>query len=377
MHKPLSEQWFSPFRHTGKGAMCRGNIEDKMKNKNQLTEEEISLFCLQTAYLLRAGVPLYALFSDGMSDMKNKKLQRAFALVGESIEKQNTLEKSLRNAGCFPEYACSMVALGEASGRLDEVLLALSGHYDKEKRIRAGVKQAVMYPMVLFFIMSLVVSLLVFRILPMFGRIFSQLGGTVSSAAQAMLDFGKGAGFFAFGIIIAVFFAVISIILYSKTEKGRLELEKIAVKLPFIRDIASKSLAVRFSSAMSLALSSGSCLDEAVEMSAEIMGNKTVGEKLNSLRADLANGISFGEFLEKTEAFPLMFTRMAAVGMQTGNLDEAMKKLSGIYADELEGSITAFINAVEPALVGIIALIVGMILVSVLLPLTGAMAAIG
>jgi len=366
-----------PFRHTGKGAMCRGNIEDKMKNKNQLTEEEISLFCLQTAYLLRAGVPLYALFSDGMSDMKNKKLQRAFALVGESIEKQNTLEKSLRNAGCFPEYACNMVALGEASGRLEEVLLALSCHYDKEKRIRAGMKQAVMYPMALFFIMSLVVSLLVFRILPMFGRIFSQLGGTVSSAAQAMLDFGKGAGFFAFGIIIAVFFAAISVILYSKTEKGRLKLEKIAVKLPFIRDIALKSSAVRFSSAMSLALSSGSCLDEAVAMSAEIMGNKAVGEKLNSLRADLASGISFGEFLEKTEAFPLMFTRMAAVGMQTGNLDEAMKKLSGIYTDELEDSITAFINAVEPALVGIIALIVGMILVSVLLPLTGAMAAIG
>ena len=92
-----------------------------MKNKNQLTEEEISIFCMQAAYLLKAGVPLYDGLSAGMSDMKNKRIQQVFSSVGESIMMQNTLEKSLRDTDCFPEYVCSMVGLGEASGRLEDV----------------------------------------------------------------------------------------------------------------------------------------------------------------------------------------------------------------------------------------------------------------
>ncbi|MBQ6837026.1 MAG: type II secretion system F family protein [Clostridia bacterium] len=348
-----------------------------MKNKNQLTEEEISIFCMQAAYLLKAGVPLYDGLSAGMSDMKNKRIQQVFSSVGESIMMQNTLEKSLRDTDCFPEYVCSMVGLGEVSGRLEDVFLSLSSYYDKEKRIKNSLKQAVTYPAALFFIMSLVVSVLVFKVLPMFARIFAQLGGSVSSAAESMMNFGKAAGIFALIIILAIMAAAVFVIIYGKSEKGKVKLEETAIKMPFIRDIVSKSSAVRFASAMSLALSSGSCLDEAMTMASDVMENSVVREKIIAVKNEIYSGISFGALLEKVEVFPAMFSRMAGIGMKTGNLDEAMKRLSGIYADELEDSVSSLIGAVEPILVGIIALVVGMILVSVLLPLTGVMAAIG
>lgn len=348
-----------------------------MKKSTMLTEEEISLFCLQTAYLLKAGVPLYDGMDAGMSDIRNKRVSEVFKAVSRSVMEYNTLEKSLRDTNSFPEYVCSMVGLGEASGRLEEVFMSLSSYYDKEKRIRNSLKQAVTYPMALFVIMALVVSVLIFKVLPMFESIFAQLGGSVSQTASMMMKFGQTVGIIALVIMILIAAAIAIIAIYGKKEEGKAKLEKFAMKLPVFYGITSRSAAVRFASSMSLGLSSGLGLDESMDMAAKVMENGIVRERINSVRDELASGIGFGALLEKIEIFPAMFSRMAGIGMKTGNLDETMKRLSGIYADELEDSVGNLIAAVEPVLVGTIALIVGMILVSVLLPLTGIMASIG
>lgn len=348
-----------------------------MKNKNKLTEEEISIFCMQMAYLLKAGVPLYDGLSAGMDEAGGKRITQVLHQVSESYMMQSTLEKSMRDTNAFPEYVCSMVSLGETSGRLEEVFASLADYYDKEKRVRNSLKQAVTYPVALFFIMSLVVSLLVFKVLPMFESIFSQLGGSVSAAAASMLRFGKTAGLAALWVIVALMIIVVIAIFYGKTEKGRKVMEDLAMKLPITRGIVRKGSAVRFAQAMSLALASGSGLDEAVGMAADVMDSSMVRERINHVRPELMSGIGFGALLEKADVFPGMFCRMAGIGMKTGNLDGAMKKLSGVYADDLENSVGNLISTVEPVLVGVIALIVGMILISVLLPLTGVMAAIG
>ncbi|MBR4878828.1 MAG: type II secretion system F family protein [Clostridia bacterium] len=347
------------------------------RNKNILAEEDISLFCLQTAYLLKAGVPLYDGLATGMDEVKNKKVKEVFIKIGDSVLMQNTLAQSIRDTEAFPEYVCSMVELGEMSGRLEDVLTSLSEYYDKEKRIKSQLRQAVTYPASLFCIMSVVVSVLVFKVLPMFENVFRQLGGAVSDSAGAMMRFGKTAGILSLAFILLILASAGLVIAYSRKESGRAKLEKLSVKLPFVKDIVSKSAAVRFASSMSLALSSGAGLDESMEMAAKITENSIVREKIDEARGLIYSGISFGEVLDKANIFPAMFSRIAGIGMKTGNLEGSMKKLSGIYADELEESVGNLIATVEPVLVGIIALVVGMILISVLLPLTGVMASIG
>lgn len=354
------------------------NKVDKSKNsKGSLDATEISMFCTQIALVLKAGIPLYDGISDVYEDLEEEKVKQAMEIVNKELCENKSLKLSIEKSNAFPEYVVNMVGIGEMSGKLEEVMLALADYYIREKRTKERIKNAVIYPIMLFIMLSAVVVLLMTKILPVFQDIFKQLGGEVSIAAVRMMDFGVVAGGAALFFIAAVIIITVILMISSKTEKGALFGQKFIVSFPFTKKVASKVLAHRFASAMELMLSSGVNTDEALDMTKGIIQNKYIENKIDECNEMVRKGQSLTEAIRALKIFPSLFTRMLEVGFKTGSVSDVMKKLTEIYEEEIDNSLNNMTSMIEPCLVGILAIIIGAILISVMLPLVGVMSSIG
>lgn len=161
------------------------------------------------------------------------------------------------------------------------------------------------------------------------------------------------------------------------TDKGRARLSRIYEALPFIGDLSAKIGVARFASAMSLMLSSGLDIDQALHMSEELVNNQTMKAKIAGMKELVAQGASFADGLVEMKVFSGVYASMLSVGFKTGAVDTVMKKIAQRYEEEINQRISALISVLEPTLIAILSVIVGMILLSVMLPLMGIMSSIG
>ncbi len=349
-----------------------------MKDKNRyLSNDEISMFFLQISYILKAGVPLYDGIEGGIDTMKNGRLKAAAAEISKKLGEGVSFADCLKESGVFPPYVTAMAEIGETSGRLEEVSTSLAEYYEREKITAAKMKNAVMYPFLLFCLMSVVVLVLVFKVLPMFEKIFAQMGGDISGNAGRMMRMGINAGTAAVCAVAVIVIAIALVFVLSRGEKGRKRLWGFLLKCRLTKNLAKKMAARRFSSAMSLMLSGGVDINTALELSKAVLTDYNLDHSAEGIAHALNEGASFAEALRKSGIFPENFARMADIGMKTGSADSVMEKLSGIYDEEIDIALENAMSLIEPVLVGLISLVIGMILIAVLLPLTGVMASIG
>jgi len=354
--------------------MDHGN---KKNHRHALNVLEISIFCHQMALILKSGIspaeglPLIA------NEAINPVLKGALSAASLDVEKGKSLYVALENTQVFPRYFMTMINLGELSGMLETVMENLSEYYEKEDRLRKKLRNALTYPALLLILMSGVIVLLVVEVLPMFAKILESLGGDLPVATQVLLGtsaFVGRFGLFAFGVIVIFF-----IVFYARlqTEKGRIHWDAIKLRLPIIGRVLIKVSASRFSNGLALVLLSGMELVNGLPVVRDLMDNKKVKAMMEVLIKDLAQGTDLGTALENIALFPPLFTHMIRIGQKTGELDTMMKKISGIYDNEVENSLQNMTNAIEPILVIILSAIVGLILLAVMLPLIRIMGTIG
>lgn len=353
------------------------NSKVETGKKGKIPPSETAMFCEQVSLILKAGIPLY----DGMETLcesiEDSRSRKAFERISEQVNESGSLYQAVKRAGFFPDYMVNMIHIGEEAGKMDDVLESLGQYYQREHSVRKSIQSAVVYPMILILMMSAVIAVLVGKVMPVFEQVFKNLGTDMSASGKAIMSFGMTAGKAALAAAIVLFVIAAGIYLLSRTSRGSEILGGIYGKIPFLRELNNKIAAARFASVLSMMLSSGYELERALEMAPDIVTDPLAKKKITECGKLMKEGVSFPEALSKIKLFALLHARMIHVGFKAGQLDTVMKRLTGLYEEEVNDTIARLVSFIEPALVAVLSIIIGGILVSVMLPLASIMSSIG
>jgi type IV pilus assembly protein PilC len=349
----------------------------KNEKVKKLTSEELAYFCTQLALIMKSGINL----NDGLvmmlDDANDSHHASIISKLSKSINEHKRLHVSLEETKAFPEYLVSMVEIGETSGHLESVLEGLAAHYTREANLKSSVKSAIMQPILLLLLMSAVVAVLLIKVLPIFKDVFVQINSQLSNASSAAIQFGTHAGVVVLIVIGIIILLTLLAYFISFTSKGKSFLMKVFSKAFYFRGLTEKISVSRFSSAMSLMLSSGFNNCEALSLGKNVVSNPIVKSKLFNCEGKLQNNESFAQAITETGLFPPIYAQLIRISYKSGALDSAWNQIAEKYDYEVNESLENLVSFIEPLLVGVLTIIIGVILVSVLLPLMGIMSSIG
>ena len=338
----------------------------------------LPVFCRELHQLVRSGIPIAEGLAMLREDETDPDTRAWLETLCRSTEEGMPLASALRETEAFPAYMTDMVALAEDTGRLEDVLLSLQRHYDRQLRMAADIKGAVAVPVTLFAVMVAVVVLLVTQVLPVFDRVFAQLGVRMGAVATGMMNAGAvlakaGTGLAVVLVILAAAGLVVAAV-PSLREKFTLWFRRRWGG----RGILGQMAVSRFASSMSMAVSSGMSMEESVEVSAKLCGGaKEIDEKTERCRQDIENGGSPADALSSSGMFTGRDCRLLKLAEQTGSLPETLEDLAQRQEEESLRHIDRVVSAIEPAIVVVTSALAGVILLSVMLPLMGLLSTIG
>jgi type IV pilus assembly protein PilC len=343
----------------------------------KLSSYEISSFCRQMSLLLKAGIDPASgidILEQDTQDSSGKKILESISHVLHSGEKFHV---ALSMSNVFPDYVVHMVTIGEESGNMDTVMESLADYYDREENIESSIKSAVSYPLIMVFMMLVVVMVLIIKVLPIFQQVFAQLGTSMNGFAQSLLTMGNALN--RYSVLLVAILVVIALLFFyfGNTSSGRANLRKLMLKFGPTKKLMNDLELERFASGMVLTLSSGMDTYEGLSLVKKLSSSDRMRDKIEQCREKLLDGDSFPEALEKSEIFNSFYSQMVDVGFRSGSMDKAMNQVSERIEKDTERRIYSLISVLEPTLVIILSLIVGMILLSVILPLMGIMSTIG
>lgn len=338
----------------------------------------LPVFCRELYQLVRSGVPLAEGLSMLREDETDPDTRSWLDSLCRSTEEGMPLASALRESGAFPAYMTDMVSLAEETGRLEDVLLSLQRHYDRQLRMAADIRGAVTVPVTLFAVMVAVVILLVTQVLPVFDRVFAQLGVRMGAVATGMMNAGAVLARAGTGIAVVLVLAAAAALVVALVPALR---EKFTVwfRRRFGgRGILGQMAVSRFASSLSMAVASGLTMEESVELSAKLCGGaKEIDEKTEQCRKDIEAGGSPADALAKSGMFSGRDCRLLKLAEQTGSLPDTLEDLAQRQEEESLRRIDRTVGAIEPAIVVITSALAGVILLSVMLPLMGLLSTIG
>lgn len=345
--------------------------------KKKLSNEELITFCGQMALILKSGISslegIY-IMEDGDAQTEGKEILKE---IREELEMCGMLYPAMEKTGVFPEYALHMTEIGEQTGRLDETMEALAAYYQREEETLEAVKSAVTYPVAMLGMLLMIVAVLFIKVMPVFEQVYMQLGQEMTGVARQLLNIG---GWMRQSAIVLVVLAVVILIITCFVifyKKVRIKFISKIQTIGFMKKIAWKRARTRFASGMAMALKSGLDMDESLSLSEKLTNYEPLKMKIQQCQKQMKEGETFPKALKEAHIFDGMQERLMIIGYETGAIDEVMEQAADLYQKQLQDQIQKMIAVLEPTLVGILCVIVGIILLSVMLPLVGIMAGIG
>lgn len=348
-----------------------------MNKQKPLSNAETASFCSQVAMLFQAGITptesMVILLNDAQTE-SSKELIRA---ILEVCQQGEPFYKALSSTNVFPDYVIHMVQLGEESGNLDKCIRSLASYYEKEENIAHSIKSAVSYPLIMIVMMLAVIFVLISKVMPIFNQVFIELGSEMTGFAASLLTLGNSLNRYSIVLLVVVCLIAALYIIATKTKKGRRITNQLLDIIPATRAFHESLASERFASGMALCLSSGMDTFSSLDMISTLVDNKTMQERIAACKQSLIDGSNFSEALTNSGIFNNLYSQMVAVGFRSGNIDTVLEKIASNYERETDRRIQGIISILEPTLVIILSVIVGLILMSVILPLMGIMASIG
>lgn len=331
---------------------------------------DIAIFCKQMHTMLNAGMPLLTSLDVLGSQTENVRLAKAIKQMATQVQKGDVLSVAMKqHHKIFPELLVSMVEAGELTGNLDNVLLKMSEHYTKENKINSKVKSAMMYPMILSILVVVVVVFMLTFVLPTFVGMFESQNVQLPLPTRILLGISGALRtywyLFAGGLVaLIVIFSRL-----GKSIEGRRFLDKVKLKIPVLKTSIAKIATSRFTRTLSTLLASGIPIIQALETSAQVTGNQVVIDGIAVVSEDIKKGIVLSTLLKKVGVFPPMVISMVSIGEESGALEEMLGKTADYYDEELDAAIARMIGVLEPMMIVVMALIIGFIVISMILPL--------
>jgi type IV pilus assembly protein PilC len=336
----------------------------------KVTAKQISIFCKQFGTLLKAGVPVASGLDILYRQTENKKLRDALEDVYTEVQKGSQVSTAAKNhPKIFPSLMISMIESGETSGNLDNIMERLAVHYEKEAKINARIKGAMIYPIVLSVISVVVVIFLITVILPTFTGMFTGSGVELPLPTKILMglsDAIKNYWYIFIGAIVLISYLISA---YINSPTGRYRFDELKFKLPIVKGSIDKIVTARFTRTLGSLLKSGIPLIEALKLAGSVTGNVVTEERINFIATEVEKGETLGNSLKRTPTFGPMVVSMIQIGEESGSLDQMLDKSADFYEQELEDAIDRLLKLMEPLLIVFMAVIIGFIVIAMALPM--------
>lgn len=320
---------------------------------------DLSVWCRQFVSMSRAGVTLVETLKMLSEQTENKRLQQAVDGVRISVEKGETLARSLEEyPKIFPELLVNMVAAGEASGSLDVALERMAVHFEKAAKTTALVKKAMIYPIVVCVVAIGVVIVMLTVVIPNYTEMFKDLGTELPAITKAVAACSDVLINYWFVIVPIVVVAALALRAYALTDQGKHFFHKLQLNIPVFKNLIVKQASSQVARTMSTLMAAGVPLIEAVQIVSETMDNVYYREALQDCKNEIVIGQPLSRPLEECGLFPPMVYHMTRIGEETGNTEEMLSKLADYYDEEVEVAVQSFMAALEPMIIVVLAGIV-------------------
>ena len=341
----------------------------------KLTMSEKYMFCNQMAMILESGFSLNQGVTMVYEEMDDKNIKGVLQEVAKYLDEQVSFSEAIDLTKAFDDYMVNLVKVGETSGNLDDVMQSLSEYYARIDDITNKLKQALTYPIILIIMMVVVVGIIIFKVLPIFKDVLNGLGSDLSSYANSFMEFGQIFSLICFAVLLVLVIVIIAGYLYQRVTHVNV-LSNVVQKSFLTRKLSRALNKAQITYALSLFISSGYDLQEAMKFVPKLVDDKQLRANLEKCNEDLINGDSFVEVIKKYQIYQGMQLNMIQVGFKTGQVDIIMKQLSNSFQEEVSRAIDQFLNIIEPTIVTLLSLVVGIVLMSVMLPLISIMSSL-
>ncbi|MBI3648779.1 MAG: type II secretion system F family protein [Actinobacteria bacterium] len=332
--------------------------------------KELSVFCRQFATMVNSGLPILRALAILADQTESEELAKVIEKVRMDVEQGASLSGAMeKHPKAFNDLFVAMVKSGETGGVLDDVLLRLADMIEKEVKLRGKIKSAMTYPVAVVCLVALIMSAMLFFVVPQFKSIYAQLGGTLPLPTRVLLMMSDGMKKYWYIVIVVSVSLTIAFKRYKKTDQGRFQVDAVKLKVPVFGPLFHKTALSRFSSTLGMLLKSGVPILQALDIVADTVNNKVISRAVVDTQGAVRQGESIARPLAKHPVFPPMVVQMLSVGEETGQIDTMLSKVAEFYNDEVEAQVDALTSLIEPLLIAVIGGCVGASVVALYMPM--------
>lgn len=344
--------------------------------RKKLKNKDLKVFSKQMSILLNSGCEISKILNI-LIDESNNKLKSVLRKILNNIEKGNSIKESFEKTNAFSNFYISMIEAGEMSGNLDDVMDKLAIYYDKENKLKNKIISILIYPISL--IISLIVSFIVILtfLIPNFEDIYADNNMKTPELTKVLIFLSHMFKNHFLLIIIANLILIGGLIYLKKNNKNFNEMiNKLIFKIPIIRTYTKLIMSNKFIKALSILISSGVQIVDSIEISAKVMSNEYIYEKICKANEFIKKGSSIGDSLKTVEELPSLLLSMIVVGEESGKLDTVLNTVTNYYESELDSRLEIGTKYFENGITLLIGILVGVIVISMMVPMFDAVSAI-
>ncbi len=344
----------------------------------KVKEADIILFCRQFSTMIDAGLPIIQCLDILQSQQENKTFKIMLKKIKESVESGSTLAEALKKyPDNYDDLFVNMIAAGEAGGILDTILQRLSAYMEKAAKLKSQVKGAMVYPVVTLVIAAVVLIVILVFVIPVFQEMFKDFGGELPLPTQIVVNMSEFVKSKVLYLIGGIILFVIAYKKFSKTEKGRIILDDLFLRLPVFGTLLRKVAVSKFTRTMGTMLSSGVAILEALDIVAKTAGNKTIEKAVYDVKSGISEGRTMADPLLESGVFPSMVCQMISVGESTGALDAMLGKIADFYDEEVDQAVENLTALIEPFMLVFLGVTIGGLVIAMYLPIFKMAGAVG
>lgn len=346
------------------------NRELKLPGSDRVKLKDLAVFSRQFATMINSGLSLLRSLSILTEQTANKALAKTLSEVRNSVEAGQSLSNSLaKHPKTFPPLMVNMIRAGEVGGFLDSVLLQIAESMEAEVKLRSKIKSAMTYPVVVFVIAILAVAGMLLFIVPIFAKMFADLGGQLPAATRVLVFLSVALRYSAPFILV---FGIVGLIVWGRvkrTESVRAFVDPLKLKIPIFGNLFRKVALSRFSRNLGTMLHSGVPILQSLEIVGETSGNVVIRDAAKDVEESVRKGETIAAPLASHPVFPPMVVQMLAVGEETGAIDTMLHKISNFYDDEVEATTEALTSLIEPLMIAVLGGVVGAMIIALYMPI--------
>jgi type IV pilus assembly protein PilC len=320
--------------------------------------------------MIDAGLPIVQCLDILAEQSESKLLRNTIGTVRKDVEGGCTFADALRkHPKIFDDLYVNMVEAGEAGGILNTILNRIALFIEKANRLKKKVKGAMIYPCAIVGVAVIVVAVLMIFVIPVFAELYGSMGKALPVPTQVCIDISNWFVAYWYVLIGAAMGTFFGISFYYKTPQGRMNIDRLLLRMPILGDLLRKVAVARFSQNMALLLSSGVPILDGLAITGKTAGNKVVEKAILESRISISQGKTVAEPLRESKIFPPLVCQMVAVGESTGGLDGMLKKVAELYEEEVDDAVNNLTAMMEPMIMVVLGVILGGLVIAMYLPI--------